>query len=153
LGAAIPSNPSLEEGPFMNRIAAVLGAVVLSAILVMPAASAQDRSQGVSIHMLPKRVADIGGKPWGFTVDYSPRLRLESKRPVIQTVAAVLSYIRKQDASVQENGLWIVTTDPDAYSEEEKSLLEDVKTMCLREKIPLFICRASQLPNGWSRVG
>jgi hypothetical protein len=137
----------------MNRLTAVLAAVIAITSLVTSAATAQDRSQGVSMHMLPKRVADIGRSPWGFTVDNSPRLRPESKRPVLQTVAAVLSYIRKQDVSVQENGLWIVTTDPDAYSEEEKSFLEDVKTMCLREKIPLFICRAAQLPNGWSRVG
>ncbi len=104
------------------------------------------------MHMLPKRVADIGRRPWGFTVDYSPRLKPESQRPVIQTVEDVLSYIRKQDAGVQENGLWIVTTSPDAYSEEEKTLLEEVKSMCRRERIQLFLCRASQLPNGWLRA-
>jgi hypothetical protein len=136
----------------MNRIPAILGAVLSIAGLVTPAATAQARSEGVSVHMLPKRVADLGGKPWGFTVDYSPKLISEDQQTVIQTVAQVLSYIRKQDAGVQENGLWIVITDPDAYSDEEKTLLEDVKSMCRREKIPLFICRASQLPNGWLRA-
>jgi len=63
----------------------------------------------------------------------------------------MLSFIRKQDAGVQGNGLWIVTTNPDAYSEAEKTLLENVKSMCRQEKIPLFICRASELPNGWAR--
>jgi hypothetical protein len=101
--------------------------------------------------MLPKRVADIGRRPWGFTVDYSPHLKTESNRVVLQTVAEVLSFVRKQDAGVQENGLWIVTTSPDAYSADEKRLLEEVKSLCRREKIPLFICRASQLPDGWTR--
>jgi len=101
--------------------------------------------------MLPKGVADIAGRPWGFTVDYSPNLKTESASVTLQTVAQVLSFVRRQDASVQENGLWIVTTHPDAYSAGEKELLEGVKSMCRRERIPLFICRASQLPNGWSR--
>jgi hypothetical protein len=133
----------------MNRITTVLLALLLSAGLV--AANAQERSQGISTHMLPKRVADIGGNPWGFTVDYSQRLKPESHPVTLQGVAEVLSFVRKQDAGVQENGLWIVTTHPDAYSEDEKRLLEEVKSMCRREKIPLFICRASQLPNGWMR--
>src|SRR5437868_7001896 len=112
----------------MNRHTVVVAVVIAVVSLFTSAASAQDRSQGISVHMLPKRVADIGGNPWGFTVDYSLRLRPESGHPVLQTVAAILSFIRKQDVSVQENGLWIVTTHPDAYSDEEKSLLEDVKT-------------------------
>jgi hypothetical protein len=137
----------------MNRITAVLGAVVLStSLLIIPTATAQERSQGVSVHMLPKRVADIGGKPWGFSVDYSQRLKPEPQRPVIQTVDEIRSYVRKQAPGVQGNGLWIVTTNPDAYSEDEKLLLEDVKSMCRREKIPLFICRASQSPNGCLRA-
>lgn len=134
------------------RFTAVLWAVVVStSLLLLPGANAQERSQGISMHMLPKRVADMGGKPWGFTVDYSPKLQPERQRPVLQTADDVLSYIRKQNATVQENGLWIVTTSPDAYSDEEKALLEDVKSICQREKIPLFICRASELPNGWVR--
>jgi len=135
----------------MNRIAAVLMTLVVSATMLSPVAAAQERSHGVSVHMLPKRVADIGGRPWGFTVDYSPRLKAASPLPVIQTAEDMLSFIRKQDAGVQGNGLWIVTTNPDAYSEAEKALLESVKSMCRQEGIPLFICRASELPNGWSR--
>ncbi|MGA3135121.1 MAG: hypothetical protein ABSC88_03915 [Terracidiphilus sp.] len=135
----------------MTRITAVLMTLAVSVTLFASVIAAQERSQGISVHMLPKRVADIGGMAWGFTVDNSPRLKAESQRPVIQTVADLLSFIRKQDSAVQENGLWIVTTHPDAYSEAEKTLLENVKTMCRREGIPLFICRASELPNGWSR--
>jgi hypothetical protein len=133
----------------MNRIAIILLAFTVAAGL--GAAKAQERSQGISVHMLPKGVADISGQPWGFTVDYSPNLKTESSPVTLQTSAEVLSFVHKQDAEVQENGLWIVTTNPDAYSADEKRLLEEVKSMCRREKIPLFICRASQLPDGWSR--
>jgi hypothetical protein len=49
------------------------------------------------------------------------------------------------------NGVWIVTTNPDAYSDEEKSFLEEIKRLCGKEKILLFVARASELPNGWKR--
>jgi hypothetical protein len=136
----------------MKRIVPLLISVLLcSVVLVLHAASTPERTHGISIHMLPKRVAELGGRPWGFSVDYSPRLRAESQQPVIQTAAEFLSYVRKQDSGVQENGVWIVTTHPDAYSAEEKMLLEQVKSLCRREKIPLFVSRASELPNGWKR--
>jgi hypothetical protein len=126
-------------------------AVVLCFTLLPSVAASQERTRGISVHMLPKRVADLGGTPWGFSVDYSPRLKHESQQPVLQTVEAVLSFVRKQDSGVQENGLWIVTTNPDAYSETEMALLEGVKFMCRQKAIPLFICRASELPYGWKR--
>ena len=116
-----------------------------------PAIFAQERSQGISIHLLPKRVAAIGGTPWGLAVDASPRLNRAAARPIFQTAAGLISYVRAQDPDVQLNGIWIVTTHPDAYSEEEKGLLEEVKAICRKENIPLFLCRASQLPNGWIR--
>jgi hypothetical protein len=134
----------------MTRIATVLMTMVVSGVL-FASAGAQERSQGISVHMLPKRVADIGGMAWGFTVDHSPRLKAGSQHLTIQTVADLLSFIRQQDTGVQENGLWIVTTNPDAYSEAEKALLESVKSMSREERIPLFICRAAELPNGWTR--
>lgn len=135
----------------MTRMTAALAALLIGAAAFAPNVAAQERTQGVSVHMLPKRVADLGGGPWGFTVDYSPRLKAQARRLVLQTEADLLSFIRKQNTDVQENGLWIVVTNPDAYSDEEKALLERVKSMCRREEIPLFICRASQLPNGWVR--
>ena len=101
--------------------------------------------------MLPKRVARISGKPWGFFVDYSPKLKAEAAQAVIQTSEGLLAYVLKQDAAVQANGVWIVMTNPDAYSDEEMTLLDEVKSLCRREKIPLFICRASELPHGWKR--
>jgi hypothetical protein len=101
--------------------------------------------------MLPKRVAEIGGMRWGFSVDPSPRLKAEPSPVVLQSAADLIAYFRKQDAGVQQNGVWIVITNPAAYSEQELALLEGVKSACRRERIPLFICRAAELPNGWTR--
>jgi hypothetical protein len=114
-------------------------------------AIAPDRTKGISAHMLPKRVADPAGQKWGFLVSYAGYLKPEQTQPVLQSTSEFLAFVRRQDKSVQENGVWIVTTHPDAYSELEKQLLEDIKALCRRENIPLFLARGSQLPNGWQR--
>jgi hypothetical protein len=101
------------------------------------------RSQGISMHMLPKGVADLSGAKWGLTVDRSS--------VVIQTTEEFLDFYGKQNSSIKENGVWIVVTNPAAYSDEEKSFLEDIKSLCAKEKIVLFVARASELPNGWKR--
>ena len=68
-------------------------------------------------------------------------------------LAAHISHIalKAADRAVQQNGIWVVVTHPDAYSEPEKALLEALKALCRKEKIPLFIARAAQLPHGWQR--
>lgn len=125
-------------------------------VLVLVAASAiaaaiPDRAKGISIHMFPKRVADIGSQKWGLEVAFAEYLEPEISKPVLQSTTELLSFVRKQKPAVQENGVWIVTTHPDAYAEPEKKLLEDIKALCRKERIPLFIVRGSQLPNGWQR--
>jgi hypothetical protein len=115
------------------------------------ASGAPERAKGISMHMLPKRVADLESGKWGFVVTYADYLKRESEPPILSTKEEFLSFVQKQNAEVQKNGVWIVTTHPDAYSEAEKKLLDDVKAICRKERIPLFICRASQLPNGWKR--
>ena len=120
-------------------------------ICVQSLQAVPERAKGISLHMLPKRVAEISGQKWGFSVDYAPYLKPERGRPILQTQEEFLAFVRKQDTSVQENGVWIVVSHPDAYSEPEKKLLSDVKVLCHKEKIALFICRASELPDGWKR--
>jgi hypothetical protein len=132
------------------RRSTILFVFLFTSILLL-AGNAPDRARGISIHLLPKRVADLSGKPWGLTVDYASYLKAESKPPALQSPAEFLEYVRKQDATVQENGVWIVTTHPDAYSEPELKLLEDIKSVSHKEHIVLFVCRGSELPNGWKR--
>jgi hypothetical protein len=37
------------------------------------------------MHMLPKRVADLGGGKWGFAVTYTKYLKIEVEPPTLQT--------------------------------------------------------------------
>lgn len=134
----------------MYRTKAVTFLLLLVAALAAIAA-APERSKGISMHMLPKRVAELGGQKWGFVVTYAEYLKPEKEQPVLQSSSEFLSFVRKQEKGVQANGVWIVVTHPDAYSEPEKALLEEIKNLCRKEAIPLFIARGSQLPNGWQR--
>jgi hypothetical protein len=133
----------------VKRLALVLSALSLVSSLAL--AATPERAKGISVHMLPKRVADLGKRQWGFVVSYAEYLKPEPAQPVLQSPDDLLQFVRKQSPSVQDNGVWIVTTHPEAYSDSEQKLLEDVKTICRRESIPLFIASGSELPNGWRR--
>jgi hypothetical protein len=133
----------------LSRTALTAGLVLLLATLAV--AATPERSQGISMHMLPKRVADLSGSQWGLTVSGSANLTPDAASTTLQTAAEFLTFVNKQSSAVRQNGVWIVTTDPDAYSELEKTFLNEVIALCKKEKIPLFIVRGSQLPNGWKR--
>ena len=111
-----------------------------------------ERLKGISMHMIPMRVASLDTKQkWGFMVSHTGYLKPETEKQILQTTNEFLTYVRKQDGKVQENGVWIVITNPAAYSKEELALLEDIKALCIRERIAFFVARGSQLPNGWVR--
>ena len=134
----------------MRAIIALLAAFLCLA-LVGATSESPARERGLSLHMLPNRVASLSGAKGGFTPT------LPGGKPsanAIQTAEELKTYFRSLDKVVQDNGIWIVTTHPDAYSDEEKKLLDDVRTLCLKESIPLFICRGSKLkqPDGWRRI-
>jgi len=135
----------------MRSIKAVPILIILFAVVSGVAAVTPERSKGISVHLLPKRVADLSDQKWGLVVSYADYLKPEKTQPLLQSTAELLTFVRKQDKDVQGNGVWIVTTHAGAYSEPEKKLLEDLKPLCRKEHIPLFLVRGSQLPNRWQR--
>lgn len=55
--------------------------------------ASSERAKGISIHVLPKRVADLSGQPWGFQVAYAAYLKPEPGQPYLQSLADVLEYV------------------------------------------------------------
>jgi hypothetical protein len=102
-----------------------------------------DRAKGLSVHMLPDRVAQIDGHSGGFTVGDS---QTTYARP-----AELVAYFHTLPATTQENGLWVVTTHPSAYSAAERETLGALIALCQQQKIPISTCRGSELPTGWKR--
>lgn len=109
--------------------------------------SEPQRSEGLSVHWLPSRVSPIeeGEKAQTkFMIDGSPENH-------VKTPEELIVYFKSLSAQVQENGIWLVVTHPDAYSDKEKMMKEELIKLCKQNNIPLFICRGQDLPNGWGR--
>ncbi len=85
------------------------------------------------------------------SLGYAAYLKPEPGQPFLQSISDVLEYIKKQDLSVIKNGLWVVTTHPMAYSEEELEFQEQIKTALPKENIPLFWVRGAELDKGFTR--
>jgi len=134
----------------MNKLKILL--IIFTLVIVSSVyADSPDRSKGISVYALPKRVAKISGKPWGLEVAYAPYLKPEPGQPFLQSISDVLNYIKKQDPEVIKNGLWVVTTHPSAYSEQELEFQKQIKETLPKENIPLFWARGSELDKGFTR--
>jgi hypothetical protein len=104
------------------------------------------REAGLSVYMLPERVGALSGKHGGFVAS-DPETH--QTRESISEPRKLITYFEQLSQAVQRNGMWIVITDPDAYSESEHASLKDLLALCLQKNIAVFTCRAAALPNGW----
>jgi hypothetical protein len=113
------------------------------------AAAEPTRDKGLSIHALPDRVAKIQGGKGGFTVTDPDTGRAGKTYP---DVAALWKHFEKLPATVQQNGLWMVITNPVSYSEVEVAEQTALIERCRKSGVPIHTCRAADLPNGWKRA-
>jgi len=60
-------------------------------------------------------------------------LKVDQASTVLQTPDEFLLFVQIQGKQVRKNGVWIVITDPDAYSSAEKTLLDEVIGLCRRK--------------------
>lgn len=112
-------------------------------------AAEPNRENGLSVHMLPERVAAISGGNGGFTVT-DP---VTKKRGTTLTEPQqLIAYFEHLSPAVQQNGIWIVTTHPTSYSDAENKNLQALIAICAKKAIPVFTCRGSELPSGWIRA-
>jgi len=119
---------------------------LLFVVFIISLTGEPQRERGLSVHMLPDRVAQINGRSGGFTVRGVNEI--ESTYPDARQLVA---FFQTLSAPAQENGIWVVTTNPSAYSEIERVKLKTLIELCGEKKIPIFTCRGSELPNGWKR--
>lgn len=118
---------------------------------VIPVFCAQPtRENGLSVHIVPKSAPQIlGAKKGGFMISQPHTSTLPPLRPILDTPEQLVEYFLQQPREIQENGLWVVVTNPKAYSDEEIKNTEILKKLCREKNILLFFCRAMALPNGW----
>lgn len=117
--------------------------LILSFFVLTLSAEEPSRETGLSVHMLPDRVAKLSGRQGGFT--------LEGNKPALRTAEELIAHLDSLPKKTQASGIWLVTTHPSSYSQSEKARLEELARLCAAGQIPLFICQGSQLPDGWKR--
>lgn len=117
--------------------------LALLPLIAIVAYAEPSRDAGLSLHMLPDRVAKLSGEKGGFTVT-DPATRQRGK--TYSSLPDLVSYIEKLPARVKENGVWIVYTHPSSYEESEKIRLTDLIAELKKGNIRTFTCRASELP-------
>lgn len=121
--------------------------LLLTASLLV--AAEPTREAGLSVHMLPDRVAKISGEHGGFTVTEPAT---QAKGGTYGAPKELFAYFQSLPAATQQNGIWVVTTHPSSYSEAEQGKLKALIALCADKSIPIFTCRGSELPNGWKRA-
>ena len=121
--------------------------LLLSASILL--ATEPTRQGGLSVHVLPDRVAKLSNEHGGFTVT-DPVTK--ERGTTYATPKELLIFFERLPATVQQNGIWIVVTDPSSYSEIEHAKLTELIKICDQKKIPIYTCRAIDLPKGWKRA-
>lgn len=130
----------------MKRISLTVGIFLF---MVNLAAAEPDRTQGLSMYLLSQQVGEINNQKWGFVTSGAFCKRYQKPTETFQSFPEILTFFRSLSRETQREGIWIAFTYPDAYSEMEKKVFESVRQGCLKEKIDLFVCQASKLPEGW----
>jgi len=109
-----------------------------------PGGLVPQRQQGLPLHFVPGR-----GSPSGKSCFLDARHPPDDRESILESSDEVIEYFRSLPPETQKNGMWIVTTHPRAYSAREKELFEAVRRACVKDNIILFVCRGSELPDGW----
>ncbi len=88
------------------------------------------------------------GEAGGF--DVRPQTSVKDRK-VFPSAEALFVFFKTLPAMVRQNGVWVLTTNPAAYAESELKQLSVLEDLCKKSKTPLFVTRASELPDGWQR--
>jgi len=129
-----------------------LAFLVSALVTFLPAQSPADAPliQGVLLHMLPHRVAQVRDQHGGFTVS-TP---VSKKKKAAMTAAETAAHIQTLPDEVTAQGIWVIYTHPTWYSEEEKHELTKLVKACEKLKIRIYTCHAAELPKGnWTPSG
>lgn len=129
----------------MKKIILVL-AIVFCINFILYAAP--KRENGLSVHLAPESASGIAGADKkGFVVSQSKDLKPLGSRPILDTPEQLIEYFLNQPQEIQENGLWVVTTNPQAYSDDEMKSTEVLKKLCEKKIYRSFSVAACFYPT------
>jgi len=138
----------------MARQLNILGMVGIALAFVMmatgPGQAEAPRNQGVLLHMLPHRVAQVRDQTGGFTIATPVSKKKLAPMNADQTVA----HIESLQSEITDQGIWVIYTHPTWYSDAEKAELTKLVKACEKLMIRIYTCHAAELPKGnWKLSG
>jgi len=86
---------------------------------------------------------------WGFQYSTPTTKKWLLDLPRVTSATDLIEYLRKEPKTVEQNGIWVVVPDY-AFSKKDQRLLDDLKEVCKREGIFLFV--QSDLEMKWNRL-
>jgi hypothetical protein len=113
-----------------------------------------DKHLGIRMHQIPGSAAtplDAVKRKTGFMITFSERLKPEKTEPLLQSAAEVHAFSAKQSEEVTRNGVWIVVPPAADSTDQEKKVILEIRKAFKNGTIPLFVCEADKLPDGWAR--
>src|SRR3990167_8948607 len=133
---------------------------VLICSLVQPAiyaiaAEQPERSKGISVYFNPESVVEQAKAE--HKAEHIQRFMVtNAERTSVMawdsTAQGLVEQIKYQPMELQKNGVWLVFTDPVSYTGEDMREKGELERLTKGNGIPLFECRASDLPDGWKRL-
>jgi hypothetical protein len=120
-------------------------AMLLLWILAATCWALPDKDQGTTVDLVPKEhAAKSPSGEYGFVAS------IETKRAfVAHSAAEFMRLYQRLSLPVKENGIWLSLNENNAYSPQEKLMIDQLKTLCRDDEFWLFI-RTGQ--DKWKRI-
>jgi hypothetical protein len=110
---------------------------------------------GTVVYFVPKQHAE--GNPFrdpGFVAVVLQQTDEKDIKPtfVAHSASEFVTRYRRLSLELQQCGIWLRLQENDPYSPEEKRMLEELKTLCSKHKLPLFIHTGQEVvTDDWQR--
>lgn len=111
---------------------------------------------GTSVKLVPKQ--QVSSSPfgeYGFVAMVLQQADENNLKPtfVAHSATEFIRLYRRLPADLQENGIWLSLAENDPYSAQEKRMLENLKALCKKHRLWLFIRTGPGFDDqGWTRV-
>ena len=96
---------------------------------------------GTTVYFVPKQHAKADYGDHGFVAFVLQQTDENNIKPTFtaHSAAEFVRRYRRLPGELQQYGIWLTLWQGDPYSPEEKAMLEELKALCSKHKLPLFI--------------
>ena len=109
---------------------------------------------GTAVYFVPKQHADadMGAHGHGFVAFVLQQTDENNIKPIFtaDSAAGFVARYRRLPRKLQLYGIWLTLQEHDPYSPDEKATLKELKALCSKYSLPLFI-HTGREDRGWQR--